>query len=137
MSAYPVFAIISKPGIYVCDSTCFNCDSFLDGDPMSCKLKKNGEWFHHLINKSITFDNPVCAANDSDAVSESVFAWVDLSFNNHFMDKKFYVGAVITEYVGQIPVKLARKYFDGPATYHLLGQKKTTLSSLMMRVIML
>ena len=46
-------ATIDTLGVYMRDSSCYDCENCLQGNMMSCTSQKNGKWLHHIVQKNI------------------------------------------------------------------------------------
>ena len=40
-------------GVRVRDSSCYNCENCMQGNNMSCTSITNGDWLHHIVQKSV------------------------------------------------------------------------------------
>ena len=69
-------AVRSQPGVYVRDSTCSFCENCACGNVLQCtETTRNGCFFHHVIDKSVTVQNEsqrktVADINESESEEE-------------------------------------------------------------------
>ena len=126
-------ALKSKPGVYVRDTSCYNCENCKRGDMLSCVSVVHGAWKNYQIAKAVR-DNENLEVSDDELTDEEDFVSCDEDSSDEesddemeilsntasvcvgrfvlyqFMPKKFYVGSVVGQTETDKSVRLMRRY---------------------------
>ena len=74
-------AVAGTSGVYVRDSTCYDCPECLSGERLLCQSEKNGKWFHHNIKK--------CSAIEAQDVNDCVTDEEECVYDSEIDDEMY------------------------------------------------